>query len=54
MENKLKSTSIRIKLQKYSSESKFKSIQHHSLNKSPTKNVPSFKTGSLRLLEPTS
>lgn len=48
MESKLDQKKIEVKLKKYSSDIKFKTIEQHVLNKSPSKNVPSFKTGSLR------
>ncbi len=54
MESKLNKTKIEAKLKKYSSDTKFHTIQSHSLNKSPTKNVPSFHTGSLRFIKPSS
>ncbi len=41
-----------MKLKKFQSESKFRFIQQHALNNSPAKNVPSFKTGSERLIQP--
>lgn len=48
MESKLDKKKIEAKLKKYSSDINFKTIEHHTLNKSPSKNVPSFQTGSLR------
>lgn len=51
MQSKLDKKKIEAKLKKYSSDIKFKTIEQHTLNKSPSKNVPSFQTGSLRFLK---